>query len=95
MLPDAPAVRDRVVGVALFSYAGGLFWGLNADWDGMTELHGLVEMLREEFAMILRLAVGGARRPDPSGAGHVAGGETSPTMCRNSTTGIVRRARRR
>jgi WS/DGAT/MGAT family acyltransferase len=58
--PTLPLYANQAVGVALFSYAGGLFWGLNADWDGMKDLHGLVEMLREEFAALLRLAVSGA-----------------------------------
>jgi diacylglycerol O-acyltransferase len=58
--PALPLYSNQAVGVALFSYAGGLFWGLNADWEGMTDLHDLVEALREEFALLLRLAVSGA-----------------------------------
>jgi WS/DGAT/MGAT family acyltransferase len=58
--PTLPLYSNQAVGVALFSYAGGLFWGLNADWEGMTDLHGLVELLREEFAVLLRLALSGA-----------------------------------
>jgi WS/DGAT/MGAT family acyltransferase len=57
--PTVPLYSNQAVGVALFSYAGGLFWGLNADWEGMTDLHGLVELLRDEFAALLRLALSG------------------------------------
>jgi WS/DGAT/MGAT family acyltransferase len=58
--PTVPLYSNQAVGVALFSYAGSLFWGLNADWEGMTDLHGLVELLREEFAALLRLALSGS-----------------------------------
>jgi hypothetical protein len=38
-------------------------WGSSServdDWEGMTNLHGLVELLREEFAALLRLALSG------------------------------------
>jgi hypothetical protein len=38
-------------------------WGSSServdDWEGMTDLHGLVELLREEFAALLRLALSG------------------------------------
>jgi len=38
-------------------------WGSSServdDWEGMTDLHGLVELLRDEFAALLRLALSG------------------------------------
>jgi WS/DGAT/MGAT family acyltransferase len=56
--PMVPLYANQAVGVALFSFAGGLFWGLSADWDAMTDLHDLVEAVREEFAALVRLAAG-------------------------------------
>jgi hypothetical protein len=36
--------RSRLaLGSALFSYHGGLFWGLSADWDPLPDPHVLVE----------------------------------------------------
>jgi WS/DGAT/MGAT family acyltransferase len=54
--PMVPLYTNQAVGVALFSFAGGLFWGLSADWDAITDLHTLVEAVREEFGALLRLA---------------------------------------
>ena len=38
-----PILGKQVLGIALMSYDDGLFWGFNADWDALPELHGLVE----------------------------------------------------
>jgi hypothetical protein len=56
-----PLFRQQGVGIALFSYDGGLFWGFNADWDTLPDLHNLVEALRAEFDDLQRLA--DQRRP--------------------------------
>ena len=54
--PMVPLYKQQGVGVALFSYDGGLFWGFNADWDALPDLHDLVEALCVEFAAIEQLA---------------------------------------
>jgi diacylglycerol O-acyltransferase len=54
--PMVPLFENQAVGVALFSYAGTLFWGLNADWDAVPDLHDLTVALREEFDVLQRLA---------------------------------------
>jgi WS/DGAT/MGAT family acyltransferase len=54
--PMVPLFENQAVGIALFSYAGGLFWGINADWDAVPDLHDLTVALREEFDVIHRLA---------------------------------------
>jgi WS/DGAT/MGAT family acyltransferase len=59
--PVVPLFRQQGVGIALFSYDGGLFWGFNADWDTLPDLHDLVEALRIEFDDLQRLA--DQRRP--------------------------------
>jgi WS/DGAT/MGAT family acyltransferase len=58
--PLVPLYRNQALGVALFSYNGGLFWGLNADWDALPDLHDLVEALAIEFEA-LRKEAGAAR----------------------------------
>ena len=40
--PVVPLYIEQCLGIALFSYAGRLFWGFNADWDTMPDLHDLV-----------------------------------------------------
>ena len=57
--PVVPLFPNQGVGIALFSYAGGLFWGILADWDALPDLHDLVEALRSEFDLLLRLARNG------------------------------------
>jgi len=48
--PMVPLFSNQALGFALFSYAGGLDWGLNADWDLVPDLHDLVNDLRDAFA---------------------------------------------
>lgn len=65
--PLVPLYKNQALGIALFSYNGGLFWGLNADWDAVPDLHDFVGYLAEDFEA-LRKAVpnrsdGGAVEP--------------------------------
>jgi len=43
--PVVPLYRNQALGVALVGYRGGLYWGLNADWDRVPDLHDFVELL--------------------------------------------------
>jgi len=36
--PLVPLFSNQGLGIALFSYAGKLFWGLNADWDALPDI---------------------------------------------------------
>jgi hypothetical protein len=47
--PVVPLVANQALGVALFSYDDGLFWGFNADWDAVPDLHELVEAVETSF----------------------------------------------
>ena len=58
--PMVPLFENQAVGFALFSYAGGLYWGLTADWDEVPDLHELLEALEAEFAVLRGLAGGRA-----------------------------------
>ncbi|MBW2420207.1 MAG: wax ester/triacylglycerol synthase family O-acyltransferase [Deltaproteobacteria bacterium] len=54
--PLVPLFADQNVGIALVSYDGGLFWGFNADWDGVPDLHALVVDLEASFAELCAAA---------------------------------------
>jgi WS/DGAT/MGAT family acyltransferase len=55
--PMVPLFANQAVGFALFSYAGSLFWGLNADWDAVPDLHDLALALESEFDLLRRHVV--------------------------------------
>ncbi len=50
--PVVPLFQQQTLGIALFSYDGALFWGLNADWDAMPDLHDLLGLLQDEFDVL-------------------------------------------
>ena len=54
--PLVPLFENQALGIALFSYNGGLFWGLNADWDALPDLHELVRALAVDFEALLKAA---------------------------------------
>jgi WS/DGAT/MGAT family acyltransferase len=54
--PLVPLYKNQALGIALFSYHGGLFWGLNADWDVLPDLHRLVEALAIDFEELRKAA---------------------------------------
>jgi diacylglycerol O-acyltransferase len=47
--PLVPLFRNQGLGVALFSYDGRIYWGFNADWDAVPDLHDLVDAVDREF----------------------------------------------
>jgi len=55
--PLVPLYRNQALGIALFSYNGKLFWGFNADWDAVPDLHELVEATSTEFNVLRDAAV--------------------------------------
>lgn len=61
--PLVPLFARLGLGVALFSYAGRLHWGFNADWDVMPDLHDFARVTEEAFAELhaAALADRGAR----------------------------------
>ena len=54
--PVVPLFRNQALVVGLFSYNGGLFWGLNADWEAIPDLHDFVVYLERSFAALERRA---------------------------------------
>jgi WS/DGAT/MGAT family acyltransferase len=56
--PLVPLAINQALGIALFSYAGRLCWGFNADWDALPDLHEIVIAMGEEFERLHKLATG-------------------------------------
>jgi WS/DGAT/MGAT family acyltransferase len=54
--PVVPLAAKQALGVALFSYDGQLFWGFNADWDAVPDLHDFSDAIDEEFERLDQLA---------------------------------------
>ena len=48
--PLVPLFTGQALGIALFSNAGKLFWGFNADWEALPDLHDLVAAVDASFA---------------------------------------------
>ncbi|MCP5044796.1 MAG: wax ester/triacylglycerol synthase family O-acyltransferase [bacterium] len=53
--PLVPLFKDQALGIALMSYEGGLFWGFNADWDAVPDLHSFVNAIEQEFELLRKL----------------------------------------
>jgi diacylglycerol O-acyltransferase / wax synthase len=55
MLPLVPLFARRSVGIAIFSYDGGIVFGLNADRDTVPDLDVLCEGIEQSFAELKQL----------------------------------------
>jgi diacylglycerol O-acyltransferase / wax synthase len=53
--PLVPLFANQALGVALFSYDGRLYWGFNADWDAVPDLHDLVGSVESELETMMSL----------------------------------------
>jgi len=60
--PMVPLFANQGLGIALFSYDGGLYWGINSDWDALPDLHDYVDALGAAFAELSQAAQGGAAK---------------------------------
>lgn len=64
--PVVPLFQEMGLAVGLFSYDGGLYWGLNGDWENLPDLHDLVLAIEASFAELQQAAIAvaaGERRP--------------------------------
>lgn len=59
--PMVPLGMNMTLGIALFSNAGKLFWGFNADWDLIPDLHDFVAAIEESFGELLGPAAASAQ----------------------------------
>ncbi len=53
--PLVPLYENQALGIAIFSYDGGLYWGFNSCWDRMPDLHQFVESTEREFEILRKL----------------------------------------
>jgi len=75
--PVVPLFRNQALVVGLFSYNGGLFWGLNADWEAIPDLHDFVEYIENSFAELQRRAKPRKRKASVRKAGARRGAHKS------------------
>jgi WS/DGAT/MGAT family acyltransferase len=68
--PMVPLMRNQNLGIALFSYNGGLHWGFNADWESFPDVHEFVEDLESSFAEYKQLANARAAEVSEGGEAH-------------------------
>lgn len=61
--PMVPLFVNQGLGVALFSNAGRLFWGFNADWDVVPDLHEFVDAINDSFAELCGAQAENVKRP--------------------------------
>jgi WS/DGAT/MGAT family acyltransferase len=66
--PLVPLYSNQALGIALFSYAGKLHWGFNADWDALPDLHDLVQAVERELATLRDVALAADASAPPSAA---------------------------
>jgi len=60
--PMVPLFVNLGLGIALFSYAGKIWWGFNADWDIVPDLHDFVTDVNASFTELCS-AAGSAQEP--------------------------------
>ena len=61
--PVAPIALGGALSVALFSYAGGICFGFNSDWDGFPDLHEMAQAIDLEFETLRKVAAAGPAAP--------------------------------
>ncbi len=54
--PLVPLWQNQAYGLALFSYNGELTWGINADWDLLSDIDEFVACIEASFAELLGLS---------------------------------------
>jgi hypothetical protein len=59
--PLVPLFSNQALGIAVFSYNGSLFWGFNADFDEVPDLHELALAVEAEFQALRAAAVSHTR----------------------------------
>jgi WS/DGAT/MGAT family acyltransferase len=61
--PIVPLTARQCLGIALFSYGGGLYWGFNADWDSIPDLHDFVVATDASFRELCDAADAAPQEP--------------------------------
>jgi diacylglycerol O-acyltransferase len=61
--PVVPLFQNMALVVGLFSYNGGLFWGINCDWEQVPDLHDFVLAVEKSFRELQEAAQAHAASP--------------------------------
>jgi len=61
--PVVPLFENLGLVVGLFSYNGGLYWGCNADWEQIPDLHDFILAIEDAFRELQRAAHAAASPP--------------------------------
>ncbi|MGH7898215.1 MAG: WS/DGAT/MGAT family O-acyltransferase [Candidatus Binatia bacterium] len=68
--PVVTLFSNMALSIGLFSFNGGLFWGLTADWEQLPDVHDLVGFLEESFQELqAEAAKGGSGQAGETGIG--------------------------
>jgi WS/DGAT/MGAT family acyltransferase len=62
MYPVVPLGSGQAVSIGLTSYDGGVYYGLNADRDAMSDVDVLATLIEESLAELVAVSLEGARR---------------------------------
>jgi hypothetical protein len=62
MFPVVPLASGQVVTIGLTSYAGGVYYGLNADRDAMADVDVLAALIEESLAELVMASMETTRR---------------------------------
>jgi diacylglycerol O-acyltransferase len=54
--PVVPLFENLALVVGLFSYNGGLYWGFNADWEQIPDLHDFIVAIEDSFRELQQAA---------------------------------------
>jgi len=61
--PVVPLFANLALVVGLFSYNGGLYWGFNADWEQIPDLHDFIIAIEDSFHELQHAAQASTSRP--------------------------------
>jgi len=75
--PVVPLFQNLAIVVGLFSYNGGLYWGINADWEMIPDLHVFIEAIESSFRELQEAA--GRRVEQPTTVGRRAAPRAAKT----------------
>ena len=73
MRPIVPLAAGQAVTVGLTSYAGGVYYGLNADRDAMADVDVLANLIEESLAELVTASLESSRHRAPASAREPAG----------------------
>lgn len=54
--PMMPLFPNQALALAVLSYNGKVYWGINSDWDSLPDVHNVIEGIGEQFDELLAVA---------------------------------------